>query len=460
MLIEFNVRNYLSFKQNMTLSLRASNPIKELEGDKNELNNVFYDFDGKTKYLKSAVLYGANGSGKSNLVSAIGFFRDFILKSSNDRQADDEIKTIPFLFSSETDTAPSSFEIVFTIERSRYRYGFEATNKIVTAEWLFVLDSAKSNKESNYFTRELGDIDVNTRKFKEGKGIETKTRSNALFLSTVAQLNGEISIRIQNWFKNNLNIISGLHDIATRYTANRLQKDPTFRKKLIDFIRLINLGIEDIRIEEKEFESLFQQLDPPKKEKDEKLYSLISELQKEIQQRAKTNAEIKEITINAYHKKYDQALKYIEDFALDFSLESEGTQKLFSLLGPWFETLEKGEVLIVDELDARLHTKLTSELLKIFHSKINNKNAQLIFASHDTNLLRSELFRRDQIWFTEKNSIGATDLYSLVEYRINQATSVRNDASFEKDYLIGKYGAIPYFGDVSKFINDFANGPE
>jgi AAA15 family ATPase/GTPase len=142
---------------------------------------------------------------------------------------------------------------------------------------------------------------------------------------------------------------------------------------------------------------------------------------------------------------------------MDFGLESRGTQKLFALLGPLLDTIENGKILIVDELDSRLHTKLTIELLKIFESKINKKNAQLIFASHDTNLLRGDLFRRDQIWFAEKNPIGDTDLYSLVEYKINKEISVRNDASFEKDYLIGKYGAIPYFGNIEKFLNEFVN---
>ena len=171
----------------------------------------------------------------------------------------------------------------------------------------------------------------------------------------------------------------------------------------------------------------------------------------------KKGSDTKEISINAFHKKFSDANELIDTIALDFELESKGTQKLFSLLGPWFDTLEKGKILIVDELDSRLHTKLTTELLRVFQSSINIDNAQLIFASHDTNLLRNDLFRRDQIWFTEKNELGATDLYSLVEYKINQATRVRNDASFEKDYLIGKYGAIPYFGDIQKFINDFVN---
>jgi len=455
MLIEFNVSNYLSIKTPITFSMLASNSVKELEDINEGLNNVFLDKAGKSKYLKSAVIYGANGSGKSNLLSAIGFFRGFILSSSNDRQSDDEIRTIPFLLSSETEHNPSSFEMVFVIDTIRFRYGFEATKEKITSEWLFGFDMNTSNKESSYFTREEQKIRVFTKNYKEGKGIEDKTRTNALFLSTVAQLNGEISNKIQNWFKTHINIISGLEDATTAYTIGRFQDQKDFRKKIIDFIKIIDLGIEDIRIEETALDNLSKF--SPKKKEDEKIALLIEELRRELEERMKKGSDTKEISINAFHKKFSDANELIDTIALDFELESKGTQKLFSLLGPWFDTLEKGKILIIDELDSRLHTKLTTELLRVFQSSINIDNAQLIFASHDTNLLRNDLFRRDQIWFTEKNELGATDLYSLVEYKINQATRVRNDASFEKDYLIGKYGAIPYFGDIQKFINDFVN---
>jgi len=457
MLIEFSVSNYLSIKEAITFSMVASNAVKELENPTEGVNNIFWDKNNKNKYLKSAVVYGANGSGKSNLLSAIGFFRKFILSSSNDRQADDEIRTIPFLLSTETENTPSSFEMVFVIDTIRFRYGFEATKKTITSEWLFGFDTENSNKESSYFTREKQDIKVSNKNFKEGKGLENNTRPNALFLSTVAQLNGEVSNKIQNWQKTNINIISGLDDATTGYTIGRFQDQKEFRKKIINFFKLINLGIEDIKIEETALDNLSKI--SPKKKEDEKITALIQELQKEFKERMKKGGDAKEITINAFHKKFDEANKLIDTIALDFELESKGTQKLFGLLGPWFDTLEKGKILIVDELDSRLHTKLTSELLKIFQSGINTKNAQLIFASHDTNLLRNDLFRRDQIWFTEKDNTGSTDLYSLVEYKINQATSVRNDASFEKDYLIGKYGAIPYFGNIPKFLNDFVNEP-
>lgn len=457
MLIEFSVGNYLSIKEAITFSMLASNAVKELESSSEGVNNVFWDKSNKNKYLKSAVVYGANGSGKSNLLSAIGFYRRFILSSSNDRQADDEIMTIPFLLSTETENKPSSFEMVFVIDTIRFRYGFEATKKIITTEWLFGFDTENSNKESTYFTRENQNIKVSNKNFKEGKGLENNTRPNALFLSTVAQLNGEVSNKIQNWLKANINVISGLEDATTAYTIGRFQDQEEFRKKIINFFKLTNLGIEDIKMEEPVLDNLSKIL--PQKREDEKIASLIQELQKELKDRMKKGGDAKEISINAFHKKFDEANKLIDTIALDFELESKGTQKLFGLLGPWFDTLEKGKILIVDELDSRLHTKLTTELLKIFQSGINTKNAQLIFASHDTNLLRNDLFRRDQIWFTEKDNSGSTDLYSLVEYKINQATSVRNDASFEKDYLIGKYGAIPYFGNIPKFLNDFVNEP-
>jgi AAA15 family ATPase/GTPase len=400
----------------------ASNPVKELEGENDDLNNVFTA--GKVKYLKSAVIYGANGSGKSNLFSAINFFRKLILESSKESLAEDEIKTTPFLFSSATENQPSSFEMIFMIDKTRYRYGFEASRKEIVSEWLFFLNIEGSTRESNCFIREYQEIKINSKTFKEGKGVETRTRKNALFLSSVAQWNGEKSIFIQNWFKDNINSLSGTTNDTLIYTIKQFLENPLFRKNILNFIKLIDSGIEDIRIEQRNSEN--------------------------------KNTGRKEVIISSYHKKYDETMNLIDLAELKFGLESSGTQKLFALLGPWFDTLENGSILIIDEFGSNLHTKLSIELIKIFQSKMNTTNAQLIFASHDTNLLRNDLFRRDQIWFTEKDGeSGSSDLYSLVEYKINQATSVRNDASFEKDYLIGKYGAIPYFGDISRFINEF-----
>ena len=452
MLIEFSVGNYLSIKDTVTISLLASNTVKELEGNGDDLCNVFYDISNTNKYIKSAVIYGANGSGKSNLLKAFGFFKEFILSSANDRHTQDEINIIPFLLSTISETEPSEFEMVFVIDSCRYRYGFMATKQCVVSEWLFVLDLQNTTKESKCFTREQQNIKVNTKKFAEGKGFEKNTRPNALFLSTIALLNGLTSTLLQQWFYSHLNILSGLN-IETTGPASlsliKFQIDPIFRIHIIDFFKLLNIGIEDIKTEKKMYN--IQLLDTLPK--NEEIYTVLEKLK----EKPSNIDNIGEIRIKTIHKKFNELGEFKEYTALDLMVESDGTKKLFGLLSTWFDVLENGGLLIIDELDARLHTKLTFELLKIFHSKINKKNAQLIFASHDTNLLRNDLFRRDQIWFTEKRQNGASDLYSLVEYKINQATSIRNDAVFEKDYLLGKYGAIPYFGNIAKFLNEFGD---
>lgn len=454
MLIEFSLKNFLSFKEETTFSMHASNSVKELEDIGDGLNNVFWDLNKKGKYLKSAVIYGANGSGKSNLLVGFKFFKSFVINSSNDRQANDKIEIEPFLLSSETENEPSSFEMIFVIDSIRYRYGFEVTKSKVISEWLFGFDLINSNKESRYFIRENQEIKISTKNYKEGKGIEEKTRTNALFLSTVAQLNGQVSINIQNWFNEKVEILSGLEDSTMGYTIGKFQEDIEFRKLLVKFVKLLGLGIQDIEIEEISIDSLSKMFPPF--DGDDKIHSLLEELSRELNdKRKKASFEAKGVNVSFLRDKFDEANNLIGKIRLDLSLESKGTQKIFSLLGPWFDVIENGKVLIVDELDSSLHTKLTIELLKIFQSNYNKKNAQLIFASHDTNLLRNDLFRRDQIWFTEKDSRGATDLYSLVEYKINQATSIRNDASLEKNYLMGKYGGIPYFGDLSGFVNQF-----
>jgi len=453
MIVQFKVGNFLSFKDTVTLSMVGYTPIKEHESEKDFCSVIQEPFE-KMKLLKSCVLYGANGSGKSNLLSAISFFRKFILTSSNERQATDEIKTIPFLLSLEIEDTPSLFEMIFFIDDIRYRYGFEADKEKVHSEWLFLMKNEPSAKETKLFTREYSDISPNNKFFKEGKGLENKTRPNALFLSTVAQLNGEISTKILSWFKFNLNIISGLEDTTTSFTVNKFLQEEAFKQIVIEFFKTIEIGFDSIEIvEENDFiEKSFKKLPNEFASEIDEVMSALKKLQEKAKKTENT-FEQKQISINTFHKKFNSSQEFIKYESLDFGLESKGTMKLFSLLGPIIDTIQKNKIIIIDELDSRLHTLLTIELIKFFHSK-SNKCAQLIFASHDTNLLKKEIFRRDQIWFTEKNKIGATELYSLVEYKVNQAV-VRNDASFEKDYLLGKYGAIPFLGNIQQFINDF-----
>lgn len=404
MLIQFSVGNFLSFKDIVTFSMVASARKEHSE------TNLFIAKD-KLKLLKSAVIYGANASGKSNLIQAMRFMRLFALNSSKD---EGKIKVTNFKLSSETENKPSLFEIIFIHESIRYRYGFQTDQEKVVREWLFYVPI---RKETQLFVREGNNFEIGTH-FKEGKGIEERTRANALFLSTVAQFNGEISLRILKWFKR-LRVISTLTDFRfVPFTVEQL-KDEKTRGEILNFLKKADLGIEDINLEETEIKR--------------------EDMSEEDRSRVGPDGKLFTVQIQTSHQKFDNDNKATSSVRFNLGMEeSEGTKKFFALSGPFLDSLKKGYVLVVDELDSKLHPILIKFLVSLFHSDENNPlNSQLVFASHNTNLFNRSIFRRDQIWLTEKNKYGATDLYSLVEYK------VRNDASFEKDYILGKYGAIP-----------------
>jgi AAA15 family ATPase/GTPase len=452
MLVQFSVENFLSFKETAILSMVGYMPIKEYE--EGEQTNIFHAPGDRIKLLKSGVLYGANGSGKSNVIAAMGFFKNFIENSSSKRQAEDKIDVLRFLLSSETQDKPSGFEIIFYLGNTRFRYGFEVDEEKVHGEWLFVL-RPEARTEAKLFTREFQSISCSLKHFKEGRGLEHNTRSNALFLSTVAQLNGELANQLLKWFKNDLIILSGLDDEKlVGKTIEKIKQEAKFKRQLVHFFKTIRIGFEDIELVEEEdlLDSLLNIPENIPIEIQDVLKDL-QDLQSKIKKMQSSKVESAAISINFLHKKFDAAQNVVDLVILDFGLQSKGTQKLFNIFGWLFDAIERGKTLVIDELDSSLHTLLTMELIQFFHSEAN-KQAQLIFTSHDTNLLRKEIFRRDQIWFAEKNNLGASTLYSLVEYKINQAT-VRNDASFEKDYLLGKYGAIPFLGDLKQFKRDF-----
>ncbi|MDD2702552.1 MAG: ATP-binding protein [Candidatus Omnitrophica bacterium] len=418
MLIQFSVGNYLSFKDPITFSMVAS-PRGELED-----TNVFKATD-KLQLLKSAVIYGANASGKSNLFKAIRFARKFIFTSSKESQATEAIKITNFRLSTETENKPSFFEFIFIHENIKYRYGFEVDRTEVHREWLFYTPTIR---EALLFAREKDSFQIGTS-FKEGKPFTGKTRKNALFLSVVAQWNGPTAEKILKWFKS-FNVISGLDDRRyLNYTLRKIEEDQNFKKEVLEFLRIADIGIEDFDVEQREIH--------------------LQELPKQLVERMLKDEmplpdKVVNIELKTIHNKFDKEGKISsqEKFELG-SEESEGTKKLFAISGPILDTLKDGKILAMDELDSRLHPLLSNFLIKLFNSNIkNSSNAQLIFASHDASFLKKEVFRRDQVWFAEKDQYGATNLYSLVEYK-KEAGKVRKDASFSKDYLLGKYGAIP-----------------
>ncbi|GAX37700.1 AAA family ATPase [Nodularia sp. NIES-3585] len=433
MLIEFSIGNYRSFKDKVTFSMVAAN-IKAKD-PKVDDNNTFA-VDDELTLLKSAAIYGANASGKSNLAKAISFMKWFMINSSKETQSTEKIGVEPFGLSTETEAQPSLFEIVFILDGKKYRYGFEATEERVISEWLFYVPK---KRETRLFERNYKEsIDTyNISKTFKGGGIDSKTRHNALFLSVAAQFNVEIAEKILDWLTRKLQIISGLDKINLNYTVSCLAEGNDNREEIIQLIKKLDLGIREISLNETE----------------NALHSLpkdTSPVVKEIMIKMIAKQKPKPKSIQTGHQKFDGKGNHIslELFDLE-NQESEGTQKIFSIAGLLVNTLKNGDVLIFDEFDARLHPLISKAIVDIFNSpETNYKNAQLIFMTHDTNLLSNKLFRRDQIWFTEKTKYGATDLYSLVEYPI------RNDASFESDYIKGKYGAIPFIGNLSQILGN------
>lgn len=431
MLIEFSVENYLSFKDLNTLSMVGVKAFKEHED-----SNTF-QIEPDIKLLKSTGIYGNNASGKSNVIDSMKFMRRFVLNSFRDALIDDSNKRFPlekFKLSEESEEKPSFFEIVFIQNDRKYRYGFELDYQEVVSEWLYHTTS----KEVPLFKRDRQKIEINKSSFKEGGKLEEKTKENVLFLTLVAQLNGEISNTIIDWFKD-LKIISGIYDRAYRYyTTKKIKDDDEFKKWATEFVKF--LEIVDLATDEKELEK-FDVDNIEGKEIDEDLIGLIHSVEKIREKNPKMDE------IITWHRRFNEDNVLTDTIPFNFEKEeSEGTKKFIYLLGPWYDALKNGKVLIVDEIDSRLHSLLTLKLVELFHG-FNRTNAQLIFASHDTNLMDKDVFRRDQIWFVEKNQFGSSELYSLSDFK---SSRVRKKAAFEKNYKEGKYGAIPYIESDNK----------
>jgi AAA15 family ATPase/GTPase len=432
MLIEFSVGNFLSIASEVTLTLEAGS-IKERESE-----NVF--IKGGMRLLKGAAIYGANGSGKSNLIKAIRVLDRLVNESAKESQAGEPIQVEPFRLLSSFEKKPSMFEARFIVGDCEYRYGIQVTKTAVVEEWLYQREKGK--RETELFSRDRQKIKVG-RSFKEGSGLEGNTRENALFLSVCAQLNGAIAKKVVGAFKQ-LIIVTSTHDqMMWRITAALVSSDKVFREMLSKFLKLSDLGITD-----------FVCSDTGKKVPE--LERMLA-ADKEIAGHSFAKAFVSEYNIGFKHPKKNKAGVNTGTEVFDLFLsESEGTRKLFGIGGVALIALQAGFTVIVDEFDARLHPIISKQLIHLFNDRRNSK-AQLVIATHDTNLLSYGHYRRDQLWFVEKKSTGATDLYSLVEYRTDKDKKVRNDASFEKDYIQGRYGGIPYLGNFSELLQSFKN---
>ncbi len=418
MLIEFRVKNFKSFRDEHVFSLVAS-------ADKSLMDHTIEaKLLGSSRLVRSAVLYGANASGKSNLVAALGFVKNFVI-ASTERNRNTEIPVQPFRLDLASAQSPSEFEINFIFNKVRYQYSLSVDRHQVHYERLVAYPkglprvwfkrSAKPDSEEFdwYFGPQLKG---------EKHRLVSVTRPDVLFLSVAAIFNHKQLSTVYKWFLNQLLVIdmnrSG--DLLEQITAERAKNNENFRKAIEFFLKPADLGVVDISsIEERVLVEQEFPSDLPNK-------------------------------LNPHKKIFDVQLRHYNhapaDFDISFSLEDEslGTRKLFSISSLWIEALMNGSSLIIDELDTSLHPILVRALINTFHSlKVNHQNAQLIFNTHDTTLLDSSLFRRDQIWFVEKDNTGASHLYPLLDF------SPRKDESLAKGYLQGRYGAVPFIGELS-----------
>ncbi len=411
MLISFTVSNFLSFQDKHTLSFK----VKKTDST---LPEAIFSTHNEN-LTKTIAVYGANASGKSNLVKAFAFVRNFVVNGLQ-QSLTNIIPVESFLLSTETEHKPSLFELEIVSGKKLFIYGFEVSQQKIYKEWLYEYPNKKV-----LFERGANDIKFNARHFKEGSSQAIKnTRDNVLFLSVVASLNGEVSKDVVEAIKK-IRVISGLQKGQTlNYSFEKYTKDESYRNKMKDFILEADFGISDIISEEKQVSAEeFVQIVPPQF--------------RDALTAGKTNFFERKVAM--LHQKYGTGKEKTGSVPFDFFKESDGTQQMFALSAPFINSLEEGNMLVIDELDSSLHPLLCQYILKIFNStEQNSKNAQLVFTTHDISLLDEELLRRDQIWFTQKNSTGASELFSLADL------GERSNLNFAKRYLEGRYGALPY----------------
>ena len=401
MLIRFSFKNFKSFKNENCLDMEATS-LKEHE------YNIVKTENGD--YLKIAAIYGANASGKTNVLQAFSYMKKKVLVSDDSRINNNlsEENIFTFMINNE----PISLEVEILAENNKiYKYGFEVLNNAIISEWLY---EKRVNKFYEIFDRTNNNIEVkdNKNKLLGLANVDEKT----LFLNVFAKIdkNNEDFNNVYNWFidANYLDLGDpNFENALNNRISLKIIEDKKYKEELLKFIKTFDATIDSINISPNSLEEL-----------------------------KNTNGVVK---VELVHNGEDGNKR-----ALPLVLESNGTMKMFHLFDFLMDTLRNGRVLFVDELDAKLHPLLTRYIINLFHnSEKNIGNGQLIYSTHDTVNLNKETFRRDEIWFVEKDKNGVSELYSLSDYIIEDengnAKKVRNDATYNKDYLTGRYGAIP-----------------
>lgn len=427
MLIEFSVTNFRSIKARQTLSLAASADKTHLE------QNVAAE--GDLRMLKSAVIYGPNAAGKSNILRAVQTLIVLVQSSATAFTEGQSIPVTPFVFSKASSDQASEFEIIFFADDGvRYQYGCVASAGRVHKEWLIAYPHGRAQRwfEREYDAQKQSQLwwfgpNFNAERA-ERKVWQEFTRDNALFLSTAIQLNNTQLRSVFTWITQRLIVLVPGVEWNPFLSLNML-REKSGQEQLMRFMRAADVGIDRLELQEEDIPQ--GSLAPLS----------AGAVRVHFEFKPPPGAALgpqKRMRVLAWHKSTDCA----EEVPLDMSDESDGTQKLFEFTGGWMRALESGATLLVDELDRSLHPHMTRFLVGLFHSRNNVRNAQLVFTTHDTTLLDVELMRRDQIWFVEKDAQRSSRLYPLLEY------SPRKDEALERGYLKGRYGAVPFIGDL------------
>ena len=412
MLLMFKVKNYTSFKNEAILDMRATAYVQH--------PTHVMQVNDKLGLLKTTALYGANASGKSNLISAMFFFEQYIFSqfiNKNENQDFEsnkigvKMKLEPFSLSNETNDA-SEFDIIFLHNNKQIQYGFECTSKEVLTEWLYINDK-------KVFERTGIELSFGS-KYQKMLGAYKKLPAERLYIAVleyfldeegkkvilddfISFFNKEYNVFTEILFESTVKGLAGMVGLSKKLVSNK-----GYRNKVEQYLRLVDVGIKRLDVQT---ETIFDE---------------------------RTGKKKREKVIRTVHDIYDETGNVVGEKLFDLHQESTGTLRFLAYIQNAIEMISKGGVFIVDEMSARLHPLLTKLIVDIFCSSQNTK-AQLIFTTHDISLLNNNQFRRDEVVFIDKNERGESSLYALSDLK------VREDATFNKDYLQGKYGAIPIF---------------
>jgi hypothetical protein len=417
-LLEFSVSNFKAIAEKQTLSMVAGTNASKSAQFSFETRNSF-----APNALRVACIFGPNASGKSSFVEAINFFQIFVESSATDLRPNENIEINSFKLDQKLSDEPSEFEIKFILENALYQYGFSISSQRVVSEWLFTRSNVERSQMRMLFQRDYTPEVKSytwdhspTYKKRDIDFIKSKTRDNALFLSTSAQHNFvELDVPYR-WLSDFLRVLTSSFYMGYGFTNKQIMIGK--KSNIIQFIQQADLRIVDFEVTEQDFRSTkeFEELPTEIKEK------IIS-----------TNKSPKIYEAKAIHVSSNG-----DKIAFDFEDESDGTRKLFSYAGPILDVLEKGYTLVVDELHSSLHPYALKFIVGLFNSvESNPRNAQLIFTSHDTYVMSQGFMHKDQIWFIEKDENQAAHLYPLSDFNL------RDTEAFQKAYLEGRYGAVP-----------------